>query len=578
MPAAPHQLDYRGRAAAPESGRYEWALENERARMLRRRTLWFCGTLIVLSALTLPFAAWGAYAHEGRQRAADAFNLGVSLLHLAALAGAFVYVRRQRRAERRLYALAFWLVVGLGLFNLASARVVQELTFDASFRAGLQEGYEAGRRGGAAQEAAVAGTPGLASEFPPEPPDVVIGEGPAVQVNAGPNPPAPVVRAVTQGISLGIIWWSVFANHLLACLFLPWSVREAARPAVWLLGGAALLVLLDLALGRGSWWYVLGAVIFLPMTPLPGLGWCWWRHSAFREKYRFRFESDQFRKLHRELDGARRLHEANLPPPSLAGPLRMSYAYEPMQQIGGDLIFVHPRPGDVDPDAPPPARHTIILLDVTGHGIAAAMTVARLVGELERLFAERPDLGPAGVMRALNRYAYLTLANHSVFVTGVAASVECDPESPDVWCEPHRLRFTSAGHPTAFVRRRGGAIEPLESDTTMLGVLPPEAFDAAEKTLELGPGDALVAYTDGAAEAADEEGRMLGIAGVRRLVEEAADEESAEDDAPSRWPDRLIRRVAAHRNAPPDDDTLIATIYRPASAPATTEPELARVA
>ena len=648
-------LDYAG---PPVPGRYEFELENERARMLRRRFLWFCGTLIVLTLVTVPFPVYHVFTTSGRDFAVGLLNAGSSLVTLVALGWAFAYVRRQQRRERRVYALAFWIVVGLGLFSLLTGRIVAQVSFADSFAQGFEAGREIGRGAAAArreeearrparraivaaeaaleaaeeaidddspeaaaratsaaeaaraaadaadaagripwpdrpvqdaaeasQDAAVAATPGLAAPIPPELPldpgdggrfEAQFGNAGVVSGDAGPNATPQVVAAVKQGASLLMIWWSVFVTHLIACLFLPWTVREAWRPAYWLLGGAAAIVALDTLVGYGSGWYLLGGAIFLPVAPLPGLGWCWWRHSAFRSRFRSHFESGEFRRLNKDLDGARRIHEGCLPGPVDRGPLRIGYAYEPMSQIGGDLVFVHPRPEDV-PDAP---RRTVVLLDVTGHGIAAALTVNRLVGELERLFAERPDIPPGEVLSMVNRYVYLTLAHHSVYVTGLAIGVGCDPDA-DPWCDPHEVTFTNAGHPTAFVRRAGGSVEPLESDCTMLGVLPPDLFEPEPRTLALDPGDALVAYTDGAAEAADEEGRMIGIAGVRRLVEQVAREAPAHA-----WPEAIIRRVAAHRNAPPGDDTLVVALHRPdasarddarPSQPAA-EPQLAGVA
>jgi hypothetical protein len=586
--------------SSPEATRYEWELENERARMLRRRFLWFSGTLIVVTLLSLPFGIWASLAFGGNMQLSAAINSAASLIQLAVLVLAFGYARRQNRREKGLYALAFWLVVGLGLLGLLTSRVTSELEFDSSFRQGFESGREMGRQIQDRQGDAQAQTAQNAANAPAgdgsdggivtPPRSVVVIEAPstetAIRIGGGPvddvpgaraNPPARVVESVAQGVALFSIWFSVFSTHVLACLFLPWTVREAWRPALWLLGGAGVLIAVDMLLGRGSVGFLLGGLILLPIAPLPGVGWCWWRHSAFRDRFRFRFESDQFRKLHRELDGARRIHESSLPRPRAEGPVRFSYVYEPMQQIGGDVIFVHP----ADPcDDSTCRRHTMILLDVTGHGIAAALTVNRLVGELERLFAERPGLSPAETMAALNRYVYLTIATHGVFVTGVAASVDVpgpqnpqDPGSHNVWSVPHELIFTSAGHPPAFLRRQDGSLEPLDSDTTMLGVLPPELFEPHDKRLDLMPGDALVAYTDGATEAANEEGEMIGIDGVRRLIDDVARSKTSDaqgrplppdPDPANRWPDRLIRRVAAHRQAPPADDTLIALIYRPA--------------
>lgn len=581
--ATPTPLDYQHHAP----NRYEWELEAERARMLRRRFLWFTGTLIVISVLLMPSDVIAVFMRDGSRQATSLVNMIQTIIHLVALGLAFRYARAQVRKERKLYTLAFWIVVGLGLLSLLNAVIIGELAFRTEFDADFRRGYAAGIEIRESTKDAVAETPAVQA---PSTDDLIAPAGavelPATKIVAidpdqgGRGANVVLTNGILQVISLSAIWWVVFLNHFLACLFLPWTVKEAWRPAAWLLCGAGLVVLLNIALGRGSILYFLGGAVFLPISPLPGLGWCWWRNSRFRTTYRWRFESNQLRQLHQELDGARKIHEASLPLPQDTGPLRLSYVYEPMQQIGGDLLFVHPRPPEsnarvsLTPRGPAPTRHTTVLLDVTGHGIAAALTVNRLVGELERIFAENPDIACADVMAALNRYVYLTLATYGVFVTGLAVTVETGEIQRAAWRDPHQVCFSSAGHPTAFVRRANGAIEALIANATMLGVLPPEAYDIEQEELELFPGDGMVIYTDGAIEAMNDEGEMIGIEGVRELIERAASGPAATDNGAGiggtggridvfDWPDWLIRRVAAHRNGPPADDTLIAVIYRP---------------
>lgn len=594
VPTAVHSLDYE--PFEVPSNRYEWELENERARMLRRRFLWFCGTLMALAALGAPFALYSLFtARAGPEWTASVLNAVSTTLQLTVLLLAFRYARKQERKEKRLYRIAFWLVVGLGLYGIVASRIAGELGLRASLEARERDRVAQHDAAGTAdaQPQAVRVHPSSGIEI-----DIDLNDTPTTPTTPAPttSPPAPtpaptptsVPRGVLQGMSLGVVWWSVFSTHMVACLFLPWTAREASRPACWLVAGAMTLVTLDILLmpGPTAWWLLIAGAVVLPPAVLPGIGWCWWRHSKFRTMYRWRFESDQLRQLRQELDGARKIHESSLPPVQPFGPLRLSYVYEPMQEIGGDLIFVHPRPPESDGkrpagDASFANRSTMVLLDVTGHGIAAALTVNRLVGELERLFAERPDIGCAEVMAQLNRYVYLTLATHGVFVTGLALCVECGPMRNGAWRDPYRVTISNAGHPPAFLRRIDGSTQPLESGSTMLGVLPPEAYDAEEESLELQPGEAIVAYTDGAAEATNDDGRMIGIDGVRRLVERVAREPIGREglSGPTRevdgfhWPDRLIRRVAAHRGGPPDDDTLIAVVYRPpaSAAPARDE-------
>lgn len=541
-------LDYEHADVAPN--RYEWEMESERARWLRRRFLWFSGTLVVLGVVTLPISCGQVTDNARFTSAAGWINIGSSVMQIAAAGWAWWYARRGACSERRLFAIAFWLVVGLGTLGMLAAHV----SVDLHLRDELAQ-----LRNTVAERNATRGPIQI---------EVSTAQGETVSSGGVVRGPSPrVVRSIQQGASLFTLTWSIFATHMLACLFLPWTVREAWRPAKLLLAFAGLLVVADLFWGRGSIWYLAGAVVLLPVMVLPGLGWAWWRYSRFRKQYRFTFESNQLRQLKQELTGARRIHESSLPPIHSAGPLRLTYIYEPMSQIGGDLLFVHPRPpgtpsGYVEPrDGMPPPRNTMILLDVTGHGIAAALTVNRLVGELERIFAETSDVGAGELMAALNRYVYLTLATHGVFVTGVAISSDVSgaENRAAYYRDPHKIAYASAGHPPAFVRRADGRMETLDRGATMLGVLPPEAYDSEETGFHLHPGDAIVAYTDGAIEARNVDDEMIGIDGVRDLIGAIA-RETAD---PVHWPEQLIRRVAAWRNAPPADDTLIAVIYRP---------------
>ena len=594
-------LDYS--ASQLPSSRYEWQMESDRLRWLRRRFNWFCVVLCLLTLVTLPVGVWHFTRADGWERFADAINIAHTVLYCSLLAGAWWYARKRLRDERDITRLAMVIVVAAGLLGMVASRVTLEFQV----------------RGIAATAAANAAASGNALVASTRPASDAFSAGLAVgrrvaghdapdlapNADAGDDPPAAtqpgllagirdgyndaaasdeaarrarsnaIISRITSnpatrtGISVGSMFGAVFVTHFVACLFLPWRVREAVRPAAVLLAGAAALVLVDLLLLGTSIWGVPLAASILPFAVLPGIGWCWWRYSRYRKTYRFVFEGRELRDLRKELDGAKRIHESSLPPIYPAGPLRLSYVYEPMSQIGGDLIFVHPRPPKKPVDfsrpaeMPPPPRHTMVLLDVTGHGVAAALTVNRLVGELERVFAENHDATPAEVMSAVNRYVYLTLAPHGVFVTGLAASI--DP-SAHADCAAslrgeHAVQFCSAGHPTAFLRRAdAGTIEPLESTAMMLGVLPPEAFEADQTELCVRPGDAIVAYTDGANEARDGERRqMIGINGVRDLLAEAA----GDNDDPLTWPESMIRRVGAYRNAPPEDDTLIAVIYRP---------------
>ena len=189
-------------------------------------------------------------------------------------------------------------------------------------------------------------------------------------------------------------------------------------------------------------------------------------------------------------------------------------------------------------------------MDVTGHGLASALTVSRLSGEIERLLAEDPDISPGAVLRALNRYVSLTLAKHSVYLTAIA--VQVDPADGTV-------RYVNAGHPPAFVRRADGRVERFDSTTFLLGAVPDADFDADETEIVLGPADTLVLVTDGVHEAPDRMGRQFGLDRLR--------EHLARPSAPDRWSLSLAQAVEQWRGRIGDDDVLVATRFDGAPLP-----------
>ena len=345
-----------------------------------------------------------------------------------------------------------------------------------------------------------------------------------------------------------VLGWvlDVFVSHLFACMFLPWTPRESFRPLWPLLGLTAVLELMS---GDGTVQKV--AIIALsPMIGVPGALICWYRHSRFRERFTIR----TLRGMKRELVDARRLHEDLFPQPIYEGPVRLRYRYEPMRQIGGDYLYASRGPS-AGGGAGDGWALNMVVLDVTGHGIAAALTVNRLHGELDRLLAEQPDIRPGEVLRLLNRYVHLTLATHSVYVT--ALCVRADPDAGT-------LEYASGGHPPAFLRAVDGSIEQLDSTGFVLGACAAADYDPAPRVLDFGPGDALIAYTDGATEARDARGRMLGIAGIQRAIlagAGAAAGRHGED-----WTAAILDAVDAHRHGPPADDTLIIEVSRPVEA------------
>lgn len=343
------------------------------------------------------------------------------------------------------------------------------------------------------------------------------------------------------GVSgLGI--WSFLFSHFVACCIFPWRVRQALiPPAVVLPVGILAAVLIDGATFLETLFLVFGAGLLL----VPAVTVAHFRYSQRLQRSSGRFFQQRYGMLRQELAYARQVHEALFPDPVDDGPIGFRYRYEPMRQIGGDYLHAQWARGGANDGC-----FNVVIVDVTGHGIPAALTVNRLHGELDLRFAERPDISPGEMLEHLNHYVHLTLARHSIYVTALCARV--DPRA-DV------IQFASGGHPPAFVRRVDGTIEELDSTAFVLGACADRDFDANERSIDFGPGDSLIAYTDGATEARSPGGDMLRITGLRSAVAGLGGQIGQ-----GVWAERLLDVVARHRGgAPPDDDTLVIEVWRP---------------
>lgn len=338
--------------------------------------------------------------------------------------------------------------------------------------------------------------------------------------------------------------WLIGLYHAIGCALLPWTPMQALRPIAILLGlnAVTLLISRKQPLAIDMLWTALSCFV-----AAPGLAIAWAKTTRRSNNLRMRFLADRYGQMRRELVDARRIHEALFPRPFADAQLRFAYTYEPMRQIGGDYLYARFSPADGDSE---PAFN-VLLIDVTGHGIAAALTVNRLYGEVERVFAEDPFATPADVLAALNRYVNLTLSRHSIYATALCMRVDLQNDCVD---------YASGGHPPAFLCSADGRIEDLESTSYVLGAVGAAEFNPGMRRIRFMPGDALIAYTDGAIEARDCDGRMLGVFGLQKALATCVD--GGAGAGASELAVSLLRLIEQHRGGPPEDDTLVVELAR----------------
>lgn len=336
---------------------------------------------------------------------------------------------------------------------------------------------------------------------------------------------------VGPAIPIAII---LFCLHVSASLAVPWTTLEACVPAV---GLAAASLVISTGASEDAKALRLSNVLLLLAAGAPGVAICAFRSRGLRELLGLRMIGERYAEVERELGTARRIHERLFPAEVTQGPLRMSYHYGPMRELGGDYLDAVVRAD---------GSMTLTLVDVTGHGVAAALAVNRLHGEIRRTMAQHADATPTCIVEALNEYIHLTLASEQVFATAI--SIRVDARGAMALC--------IAGHPPAFMRRANGLVEQLDSTTPALGMLPSDALAAMETRCMLGPGDTLLLYTDGAIEIWNRAREQLGVEGLRRVVESAR----VRPGDVRGLVEVVVRSVQEFRAGPADDDTLVVAV------------------
>jgi phosphoserine phosphatase RsbU/P len=230
-----------------------------------------------------------------------------------------------------------------------------------------------------------------------------------------------------------------------------------------------------------------------------------------------------------ELQVARELQAELLPHGTIELPgYRFAHSYRTANEVGGDYYEVLPLPD---------GREALMVGDATGHGMASGLVMAIANATLNTALDLDPD--PRRVIAMLNRTLCRT-GTRRTFMTVFYALLS--PVTGD-------LVSVCAGHPFPLLRRAGGRLEELGRGGLPLGVRDDLAPEPQALTLQ--PGDLLVLYTDGLAEALDARAEAFGYERIAELVRPGG--------TPQEVHDRILAAFDAHVGEEPllDDLTLL---------------------
>jgi sigma-B regulation protein RsbU (phosphoserine phosphatase) len=235
-------------------------------------------------------------------------------------------------------------------------------------------------------------------------------------------------------------------------------------------------------------------------------------------------------RIKRELELGRQIQHDMLPQsPLRLGLTEVKGVSVPAREVGGDFFNYFSLPD---------GRVALLVGDVSGKGVGAALLMANIQASLRTRLALGQDL--AAIAREID-----------VDVEGntpgpIYATLFVGILNP----ETRELGYVNAGHNPQYILRRGGTLEPMTSSGLPVGLLAGRGY--AEARVQLSAGDLLFFYTDGCVEAENESLDMFGAERLERLLISSA--AGAEDLLL-----RVEREIAAFRGTqePFDDATMM---------------------
>lgn len=205
---------------------------------------------------------------------------------------------------------------------------------------------------------------------------------------------------------------------------------------------------------------------------------------------------EQLKVIEREIEQAAQVQQHLIPtdPPQIKY-LEIEAFYSPSRLVGGDYIDYIERPN---------GKYLIVIGDVSGKGIAAAMMMSSIQA-MVRLYAQQ-DLQLHELLKALNESVYQA-SSQGRFVSLVF--FEFDKEA-------RRLSLINCGHNAPMLVTTAGGFSSLEAEYPVLGI--EEHRDYVSQRLEFNAGDMLFAYTDGLSELRSKDHRMFGVKAIEAII------------------------------------------------------------
>jgi serine phosphatase RsbU (regulator of sigma subunit) len=201
-------------------------------------------------------------------------------------------------------------------------------------------------------------------------------------------------------------------------------------------------------------------------------------------------------RLRRELELGRQIQHDMLPQaPLRLGLTEVRGVSVPATEVGGDFFNYFQTPD---------GRMALVVGDVSGKGVGAALLMANIQASLRTRFSLGQEL--TSLARELDSDISASTPD-AVYATLFVALL--DPVT-------RVLDYVNAGHNPQFVLRSSGGLERMHSTGLPIGLLPGRGY--GQRRVDLASGDVLFFYTDGCVEAENPAGEMFGATRLEELI------------------------------------------------------------
>jgi sigma-B regulation protein RsbU (phosphoserine phosphatase) len=212
-------------------------------------------------------------------------------------------------------------------------------------------------------------------------------------------------------------------------------------------------------------------------------------------------------RLDEDLEAAAKIQRSLLPRKiNSVENFEVAWNFEPCKHIGGDIFNIIRLDGD---------HWLIYMLDVSGHGVPAALVAASVSNILQphtgyilkkvtKSLQDQAIIQPHEVLETLNREYPLERFNNFFTITYIIFDTASG-----------QLTYSNAGHPYPILLRKNGELTLMRKGGPIIGVIESHSSTAKQclfggEQLTMDPGDKLFVYTDGVIEYQNQDKELYG--------------------------------------------------------------------